>query len=211
MARLCNLNMGIELADEYDTSQMDEISLILDNAQLGNANAESQLHQQFVARLVRLASSRINTRFRGKIEPEEVVQSVFVSFFRRHKKGEFVLEDWNDLWALLVKITVRKCAKKVNGFMSAKRDIGREVSGKADRNRDSSINAVSPEPSAQEIAVFNETLDQLLDQLPELLQSIVLLRLEGLSNIEISEKINRSERTVYRSLNEVRQIFLDSS
>ena len=198
------------MTEEDETSHLSEISMILNNAQLGDASAESTVHEKFVARLVRLASSRINMRFRAKIEPEEIVQSVFVSFFRRHKKGEFILEDWNDLWALLVKITVRKCAKKVNGFMSAKRDISREVSGKADRNRDSSINAVSLEPSAQEVAVFNETLDQLLDQLPELLQTIVLLRLEGLSNIEISEKINRSERTAYCSLNEVRQIFMDN-
>jgi DNA-directed RNA polymerase specialized sigma24 family protein len=104
---------------------------------------------------------------------------------------------------------VRKCAKKVDNFLAAKRDVSREVPGKASANHDSSVNAVTDEPSPEDIAIFNETLDQLFDRLPELLQTIVGLRLQGLSNLEISQKIQRSERTVYRSLNQVRDIFID--
>ena len=195
--------------DPNETSHLDDLSVILRNTQLGDGNAESKLHQKFVGRLVRLASSRINARFRAKIEPEEIVQSVFVSFFRRHANGEFHFDDWNDLWALLVKITVRKCANKVDGFMSAKRNVNREVEGKVSNSRDSSINAIDSEPSPEEISIFNELLDQLLDNLTDLQQSVVVLRLQGFSNLEISEKIGRSERTVYRTLNDVREVFQD--
>ncbi|MEM9412786.1 MAG: ECF-type sigma factor [Planctomycetota bacterium] len=197
------------MTDEFDPNQADDLASILKSAQLGDQVAESAVHQRFVARLVRLASSRINQRFRAKIEPEEIVQSVFVSFFRRQKQGDFQFEDWNDLWALLVKITIRKCAKKVDNFLAAKRDVSRELSGKASASRDTSLNAASDEPLPHEVAIFNETLDQLFDRLPELLQTIVAYRLQGLSNLEISEKIKRSERTVYRSLNQVREIFLE--
>ncbi len=190
-----------------DTSHLEDLSRILRNAKLGDSTAEEQLHQAFVSRLVRLASSRINARFKSKIEPEEIVQSVFVSFFRRHAKGEFYFEDWNDLWALLVKITVRKCANKVEGFMAAKRNVNREIEGKVSNSRDSSINAIADEPTAEEVLIFNEMLDQLLDRLTEVQQQVVVLRLEGHSNLEISEKIGRSERTVYRALNEVRDTF----
>ncbi|MEL7496621.1 MAG: sigma-70 family RNA polymerase sigma factor [Planctomycetota bacterium] len=195
------------------TSHLEELSVILKNTQLGDATAESTLHRKFVGRLIRLASRRINDRFRAKIEPEEIVQSVFASFFRRHTKGEFHFDSWNDLWALLVKITLCKCANKVEGFMSAKRNINREVAGKVSNSRDSSINAIAAEPTPQEISIFNELLDQLLDQLNSLQQQVVVLRLQGFSNLEISEKIGRSERTVYRTLNDVRSIFvlLDSS
>jgi RNA polymerase sigma-70 factor (ECF subfamily) len=197
------------MAAESQTSHLDELSVVLKNAKLGDATAESRLHQTFVSRLVRLASNRINSRFRAKIEPEEIVQSVFVSFFRRHSKGEFHFEDWNDLWALLVKITVRKCANKVEGFLAAKRNINREVQGKVSYSKDSSINALSNEPTAQEVVIFNEMLDQLLDCLSDLQQSVVVLRLQGYSNLEISEKIGRSERTVYRTLQQVREVFSD--
>ena len=197
------------MPEDFERSHLDDLSVVLKNTQLGDPSAESTVHQRFVSRLVRLASSRINERFRAKIEPEEIVQSVFVSFFRRHKNGDFTYEDWNDLWALLVKITVRKCAKKVDGFLAAKRDVAREIPGKASTQHDSSVNVASDEPSPEDVVIFNETLDQLFDRLPELLQTIVGLRLQGMSNLEISEKINRSERTVYRSLNQVREIFLE--
>ena len=189
-----------------ERSHLDELSAVLKGSKLGDSEAETKLYETFVARLVRLASSRINERFRAKIEPEEIVQSVFVSFFRRHKQGDFSFDGWNDLWALLVKITVRKCSKKVDNFLAAKRDVSRELPGKVSSTHDSSVNIVSEEPSPQDIAIFNETLDQLFDQLPESLQTIVCLRLKGLSNMEISQKVNRSERTIYRSLNQVRDI-----
>ncbi len=189
-----------------ETSHLEDLSRVLKNVQLGEGDAESQLHQKFVGRLVRLASSRINARFKAKIEPEEIVQSVFASFFRRHSVGEFHFDDWNDLWALLVKITVRKCANKVEWFLSAKRNINLELEGKVSNSRDSSINAIASEPTAHEISIFHELLDQLLDNLTELQQEVVGYRLQGFSNLEISEKIGRSERTVYRALNNVRDI-----
>ncbi len=193
-------------------SPMNELTELLDQARIGVESAESAVHREFVDKLVCLASRRINDRFRAKIAPEEVVQSVFASFFRRHRAGEFDIANWNDLWALLVTITVRKCVNKVEGFMSSKRNVDREIDQRQEFDRGSSIFGPSKEPAAEDVAIFNETLDHLFDQLPETLQEIVCLRLQGMSNLEISEKIGRSERTVYRALNRVRQIFqeLDS-
>lgn len=188
----------------------DELVAILESIRSGEGEAATELHKRFVDRLVRLASTRINRRFRSKIEPEEVVQSVFASFFRRHEQGEFSFDRWNDLWALLVRITICKCTNRVNGFMTSKRNVRREIAGKAHNSSDSSIHAVSVEPTVEEIAIFNETLDQLFDRIPENLQQVVLLRLEGLSNLEISEKIGRTERTVYRWLINVRECLDDS-
>ena len=192
--------------DSESTESSPELQAILENIKNGSGDAANELHQRFVDRLVRLASTRINRRFRSKIEPEEIVQSVFASFFRRHEQGEFTFDGWNDLWALLVRITICKCTNRVTGFMTAKRNIRREIQGRVDSANDSSLYAVSIEPTAEETVVFNETLDQLLDLLPNDLQEIVCLRLQGHSNLEISEKIDRSERTVYRSLERVRVI-----
>lgn len=188
-----------------ETSHLDELSVILNNVKLGDATAESNVHQKFVGRLVSLAGKRINARFKAKIEAEEIVQSVFFSFFRRNRRDEFVFDDWNDVWALLVKITVRKCANRVEGFLSAKRDVNREAR-EVDGN--TPVRTLTVEPTAEEIAVFNESLDNLFDELGELQKEVIVLRLQGYSNLEISEKIGRSERTVYRTLNQVRDIFV---
>ena len=196
------------MTKKIERNQFENLSEVIQRTQAGDSQAEMEVHKRFVARLVRLASSRINERFRAKIEPEEVFQSVFVSFFRRNQNGDFEFEDWNGMWALLVKITVNKCSRKIDRFLAAKRDVSREVVGKETSHNDSSVNLVSEEPSPEEIVVFQETLDNLLNRLPEPLQAIVCLRLQGLSNLEISEKLNRSERTVYRSLNQIRDLFM---
>lgn len=179
---------------------------LVQRAGQGSSDAEAEIHQAFVDRLVRLASQRINQRFQAKIDPEEVVQSVFVSFFQRNAAGAFKFNDWNDLWCLLVKITVRKCSTRVSGFMTAKRDVSVERSPES-KTHESSMVLRSSDPNPQEIAIFNESLDQLFDLLTPLQQEIVTLRLQGCSKVEISQKIGRAERTVYRALNQVQNTF----
>ena len=200
----------MNIDQEPNKKYADDLSAILSDARVGISQAEAELHREFVDRLVRLASSRINNRFRAKIDPDEIVQSVFVSFFRRNADGDFQFENWNDLWALLVKITIRKCSTKISGFMTAKRDVSLERTVHK-KTGESSFDAVASEPTPEEVAAFNETLDQLFDLLSPLQQNIVSLRLQGCSNVEISEKIGRTERTVYRSLNKVREIFVSQN
>ena len=40
---------------------------------------------------------------------EDVMASVFKSFFRRHAEAPFDLSSWDSLWSLLTLITLRKC------------------------------------------------------------------------------------------------------
>ncbi len=181
-----------------------DVTSILDQIQQGDSLAETELHKKFVGRLVRLASKRINSRFRAKVEPEEVVQSVFATFFRRNREGEFEFDDWNELWSLLVRITICKCVNKIERFTAAKRNVELEYNYQAKPNSNSSTPPFFTEPTAEEVAIFNETLDQLLDHLPEPQQTIVGLRLQGLSNLEISQRVQRSERTVYRFLEQIK-------
>lgn len=185
------------------------VSEVLSEAKMGDSVAENTIHREFVDRLVNLASKRINDRFQSKIAPEEIVQSVFASFFRRHRGGEFELEDWNDLWALLVKITLCKSINKIKEFQAEKRDVNRELQQPGDDLVMTSFLAKDTSPNPQEIAIFNESLDQLFDKLSDSQREIVCMRLRGLSNLEISENLGCSERTVYRALNRTKEIFVD--
>ena len=195
------------MSETNETTLMQEVAEILKNAKLGIDAAETAIHRDFVHRLVALASKNINHRFRSKIDPEEIVQSVFASFFRRHRKGEFECDDWNDLWALLVKITVRKCANKINGFLTAKRDIRLEFSHGESWSAASFFGA-GKQPTPDEIAVFNESMDQLLDDLPENLRQILGMRLNGMTNFEISEMMQCSMRTVSRGLKTIKETLI---
>ena len=190
----------------FRPSTTHELSRLLDDARLGFDDAAATIHQEFVDKLIRLANRRINQRFRSKIGPDEVVQSVFASFFRRNRNGEFECDGWDDLRVLLIKITVHKCINKTKTFATAKRDVTLEHFDPGDW---SSFFGADDQPTVEELAIFNESLDELFDRLSPQLQQIVTYRLRGMSNFEISEMISCSERTVYRSLNRIREIFLE--
>ncbi len=202
---LTTRNQSLPESQPYEFDS--QISEIIGGAQLGDSLAESEIHQKFVDRLVRLASQRINDRFQSKIAPEEIVQSVFASFFRRHRGGEFELEDWNDLWALLVKITLFKSINKIKQFQADKRDVKRELQQPDNVNSWNSLFATAREPGPEEMAIFHESLDQLFDKLSDAQREMVCLRLRGMSTLEISETLNCSERTVFRTLKKVKEIF----
>ena len=168
------------------------------------------MHRAFVDKLVRVASRKISSRFKAKIAAEEVVQSVFASFFQRHRNDEYHFENWNDLWALLLKITICKCSDRIAAFQTIKRDVTREVaSNKREDQLDPQALLRSKGPSPEEILIFEDALDQLLDRLNERQQQVVGLRLQGMSNLEISQMIGRTERSVYRIHNQIKQIFCE--
>lgn len=193
--------------NQESASYLQRLSVVLENVQQGDSRAEEAVHRQFVDKLLRVASKRISDRFRAKVAPEEIVQSVFVSFFRRHKNHEFQFDNWNDLWALLLRITVHKCVDRIAEFQTKKRDVRRELAT-TDSKLPPAFGAASPGPTAEEVLFFEETLDQLFDRLTPIQQKIVLMRLQGMSNLEISQSINRTERTVYRMLNQIKEEFL---
>src|SRR5262249_23630444 len=143
-------------------------------------------------------------RLHHKIDPEDVVQSAYKSFFLRY--GEETLGDhgWQGLWGLLTCITLRKCADRVRYYRAERRDISREASPRqeaAEPWRD----AVSRDPTAEQAAVLAETVAQVLRGLDADERSIIELSLQGYSTSEISEQLGRAERSVRRLRERVRK------
>jgi hypothetical protein len=54
----------------------------------GDAGAAAPVFQRFAGRLIAPARSRLGDRLRAKVDPDDVVQSVYKSFFLRHANGE---------------------------------------------------------------------------------------------------------------------------
>src|SRR5205823_4096100 len=74
----------------------------------GNEEAARQLFDRYVTQLVALARRRISQRIAGRVDAEDIVQSVFRTFFHRVREGQFHIEDPDDLCKLLARITVHK-------------------------------------------------------------------------------------------------------
>ncbi|OYV86550.1 MAG: hypothetical protein B7Z73_11560 [Planctomycetia bacterium 21-64-5] len=174
-------------------------------ARSGDQEAAAELFNRFSRRLVMLASSRLDRLVRGRVDPEDVVQSAYRSFFARLADGQFSLDEWGEVWGLLVRITLRKCGHKLEHARAARRDAAREVafSGSADDSGDG-WQPIARNPTPVEALMLAETVESLLAGFDEREQEIVGLRLQGHTEREISESVGRGERTVRRVLERLR-------
>jgi RNA polymerase sigma-70 factor (ECF subfamily) len=169
----------------------------------GDQAAAAMVHEQFAARLVALARSRLDPRIRQKVDPEDVVQSVFSSFFARHADDQFQLADGDGLWALLALITVRKCGHKVEQYQSGRRSVDAEVAiGPVGDSR--AWEAMATDPTPSQAAILTETVETVMRQLEPRQRKILELALQGTSHEEIARELACSLRTVRRALDKTR-------
>ena len=172
----------------------------------GDAAAAQELFGRFAHQLIALARRHIDAGLRHKVDPEDVVQSVYKSFFVRYGEGgNLDIVNWNSLWGLLARITLRKCAERVAYHRAECRDAAREASARPGAE-DTAIwpEALARDPTPLEAAELSETLERLLNGLDEDECPIVELSLQGYSTREISEQLDRPERTVRRLRERVR-------
>jgi RNA polymerase sigma-70 factor (ECF subfamily) len=88
--------------------------------------AAQELFGRFAHQLIALR--HIDAGLRHKVDPEDVVQSAYKSFFFRYGDGNLNVVNWNSLWGLLTLTTVRKCAERAAYHRALCRDAAREVS-----------------------------------------------------------------------------------
>jgi RNA polymerase sigma-70 factor (ECF subfamily) len=157
--------------------------------------AARELFGRFAHQLIALAHRHIDAGLRHKVDPEDVVQSVYKSFFVRYGGGNLDVVNWNSLWGLLTLITVRKCAERAAYHHAECRDAAREVSPRGDEVV-SWLEPFGREPTPLEAAVLSETVEQLLASLDEEERPVLELSLQGYTTREISERLGRAERTV---------------
>src|SRR5260370_29102547 len=93
----------------------------------GDQAAAREVLERFVDKLVRPARRQFDAALRGKVDPEDVVQSAYKSFFLRYGAGKLEIHDWGNLWALLTVITLRKCLDRVEYHRAERRDVRREA------------------------------------------------------------------------------------
>jgi RNA polymerase sigma-70 factor (ECF subfamily) len=180
-------------------SPSDSFTELMARLQAGEQQAATAVFQRFAGRLVALARSRLGTWLRGKADPEEAVQSAYKSFFLRYGEGQFHLESWDGLWALLVVLTVRKCNQRVAYWRSRCRAAAREApAGPWDGALAGLQEALDPSPTPEEAAVLTETVERLLRGLCAEDREILELSLQGYTAAEVGERLGLAERTVRR-------------
>lgn len=172
----------------------------------GESGAAHELLARYAAQLVAVARRRLGPRLRSKEDPEDVVQSVLRTFFRRLDSGEVDLRGWGSLWELLSLMTLRKCQRREERYHAGRRDVTREVSAAAEPGR-LILSVPERAPSPEEAAVFGELVEELFRGLSERDRAAVEGLLVGDSTCDVAGRLGCSERTVQRILLRVRQRF----
>jgi RNA polymerase sigma factor (sigma-70 family) len=168
--------------------------------------------QRYFHGLLELARSNLDKRIRQRTDEEDVAQSMFKSFCSRQQRGEFDLSGRDELWRLLVTITLRKARNAANAHRRKNRDVAREqraTTGDPSRLGQWTFEEMDcAGPTPEEAMVLNEALERRLQALenPELRQ-ISLWRLEGYTNREIAEKFCCTERSIERKLGRIRSLW----
>lgn len=153
----------------------------------GNSEAATQIFNRYVTRLVALAQSRLSPLLQGRVDPEDVVQSAYRSFFRRVKDQDVTLRRSGDLWRLLAAFTINKARGCVEREMAQMRDPRRQ------EHESALIEAIQSDPTPEEAAILIEQLASFMPVLPPRDRRILELRMRGNSVDEIVAELAHPE------------------
>ena len=179
------------------------IDRFLEDLGRGDEQSARQLFDTYVDRLVALARARISQRLASRVDPEDIVQSVFRTFFGRVKEGRFQINDQDDLCKLLMRITVHKTLRQVAHHKAIKRDPARET-GQDDGAREHILEVLDRGPNHEDEVAFVEQLEKFLGRLRPQERQILEMRMQGYNNEEIARQLGIYDRKIRRVIERVR-------
>src|SRR5580704_10872173 len=102
--------------------------MLLIELRKGSEQAAAQLYERYVHRLKALAAKITGKDLANRFDSEDVIQSVFRSFFERARNGLYDVPTGADLWPLLLVIALQKVRAYGTHHRAARRDVRREKS-----------------------------------------------------------------------------------
>ncbi len=174
----------------------------------GERTAAQQLWERYFQRLVGLARGHLRGTPRRAADEEDVALSAFESFYQRAECGQFPqLNDRDDLWQLLVVVTVRKAIDLVRHEGRPTRGSGRvlvlsELAGPGFEE------VLDPELTPELAVQMAEECRRLYGRLgDDTLRAVARWKMEGYTNAEIAAKLGCVPQTVERKLRTIRRLW----
>ena len=160
----------------------------------GDGAAANDLFDRYIGKLDKLTDRQLASELSGRLDRDDITQSVFRTFFRRIGEGQYDIPEGETIWKLLAVITLNKIRSVGAHHRAAKRDIRK--SSAAELTKLGSV--VSTDEDA--LRVLHLTIQDVVGNLPETQQQIIQLRLEEQDVSTIAKSVGRSKRTVERVL-----------
>jgi RNA polymerase sigma-70 factor (ECF subfamily) len=186
---------------DLDISDEGSDSSLIRRFRSGEDDAATKLYKRYAERLQRLAQRNTALDLTRRFDADDVVQSVFRTFFRRVRTGLYDLPAGDELWRLLLVISLNKIRTLAVFHRAQKRSVGSTVAP------DSELLSQLSTGNTDEVALasLKMVIGEVLDNLPDVQQRIIVRRIEGCQVEEIAAETGRSKRTVERVLQEFRQ------
>ncbi len=170
---------------------------LLRRLRLGQEEAATELYRRYARRVRGLARRQFSSHLARRVDPDDIVQSVFCAFFQAARKGYYDVPDGEDLWRLLLVIALNKVRANRTFHLAARRDVRLTAPATHLKSRKHKW-----DNRGQLLCIgFHEALE-LLEPSE---RAIVELLIEGHEVADIAASVGRSKRTVERNLQAVRQ------
>lgn len=165
----------------------------------GSDDAATQIYLRYAERLTQLSRQQVGKDLAPRLDADDIVQSVFRTFFRRVRTGNYDVPDGEELWKLFLVIGLNKIRSAATYHRAAKRDVG-ATSTNGETHVDAAV-----EGSEQSLHLLKLTIDDVLSTQPESVRQMIQLRIEGHDVADIAAQCGRSKRSVERILQSFRE------
>ena len=211
IARLRSSFRGADLK-KFLAGAMSENSItrILSNTQAVDEAGAEAIWKEFLPRLLRVIETKLHGMPKRYVDQDDIAQNAMHSLFKGLQGQRFSdVSNCDELWRLLVTITVRKISAQRRRSLAAKRGGGK-VRGESVFVNDANaygINQIldtnSMSESAEKILqTYQEMLPRITD---EASVQTLLLRMEGYSNAEIADRLKCSISRVEQRMAKIRR------
>jgi RNA polymerase sigma-70 factor (ECF subfamily) len=172
---------------------------LLERWQAGDEQAADELYRRYVGRLGGLVADHLAERFRRQVDPEDLTQSAYRTFFRRAEAGEFHFDADADVWKLLVTIALNKVRRIVRRLTAGSRDIRKESFSSA-----GAMDHIADGPKFEDALIVADIVTHLAETLSDRHVELLKLRMEGHAQQEVAEQLGVTDRTVRRMMEQIR-------
>jgi RNA polymerase sigma factor (sigma-70 family) len=186
-------------ADDRPPPSLATDSSLLRRIRRGSQDAATELYLRYAHRLRALVRARCSTELARRIEPDDIVQSVFRRFFARVIQGDYDVPAGEELWGLFLVIALNRIRAAELYHRASKRDVRQSV-----ELPEAALEQQGSSDDEAAYTVLHLTVQEGLAAMTPLQRQIVELRVEGYEVAEIAARTARSKRTVERNLQEIR-------
>ncbi len=183
-----------------------DVSHWIDRVKYGDSAAANRIWRHYFDRLVRSVRQGLRGQNRAVSDEEDIVLSVFDSFYAAAADGRFPdLADRDDLWRLLLRMSARKVIDKRRHDRRQRRGGDAEIRP-LDGDDGTVLEVIGDEPSPEMALMMQESVEAFFSHLGVgSLRDLAVAKLEGHSNADLARRFGCSERTIERRLHLIRE------